>query len=566
MIDHVRRLADQYWEFLLASDPILCASQGRPVESLPTVSPDEAERRAQFAREILDRCAGIDASGDDAETLAFIAHLAQEDILRERHYWLTPTATPYSLASLSFYGSTIFQPFRFDTAADAERYLALVGDLAGVVRSVRDKLRGQAGRGIRIPRPALPATRKTVAELHGSLSRSVRLDDDHLVALSPAKRSELREAVARLVEAEVEPAFDELLGVLDDSGYGAAAPEQVGWAQYPDGEQAYRAFVGQQTTIDAAPEDVHQLGLDQCAELAERMREVRAAIGFTGSEAEFHERLAGEPRLFARTPAEVEARYRQHLARLEPLLPDWFTILPRAPYGVARLDPELEPGLTFGFYEQPRADQPVGRYRYNGSDLDKRSLLGAATLIYHELAPGHHFQIARQAENDALPPVRREVAEFTAFVEGWAEYAAGLGWEMGLYDDPWDAYGRLAHERFMAQRLVVDSGLNLATMTLEQAHTFMRANTVESDTQIGSELLRYATDLPGQALTYRTGHLEFTAQRAAAQSRTGAAFDVRAFHEAILSGGALPFPALRQRLEREQAAPATPEPSSDRPG
>jgi uncharacterized protein (DUF885 family) len=563
VIDDVRRLADQYWEFLLVSDPIQCARQGRPVESLPTASRDEAERRAQFARAILGRSVGISAAGGDAETLMFIAHLAQEEILRERHYWLTPTATPYSLASLSFYGSTVFQPFRFDTTADPERYMSLARDLADVVRSMSDKLRGQADRGIRIPRPALPGARETIVGLRASLSPRLQVSDDRLAALGPATRSELRESVARFVEVDLEPAFDELIGVLDDPGYRAAAPGQVGWARYPDGEQAYRAFVGQQTTIDAAPEDLHQLGLNQCTELAERMHEVRASLGFTGSEAEFHDRLASEPRLFARTPAEVEARYLSHLARLEPLLPDWFTILPRAPYGVARVDPELEAGLTYGFYEQPRADQPVGRYRYNGSNLDKRSLLGAATLIYHELAPGHHFQIARQAENDALPPVRREVAEFTAFVEGWAEYAAGLGWEMGLYDDPWDAYGHLAHERFMAQRLVVDTGLNLASMTLEQAHTFMRANTTESDAQIGSELLRYATDLPGQALTYRIGHMEFTAQRAAAQSRTGAAFDVRAFHEAILSGGALPFPALRQRLEREQASPTTPEPGSE---
>jgi len=392
--------------------------------------------------------------------------------------------------------------------------------------------------------------------MRSALSSGLRVGDNRLVALDPSARSAFRAAVARSVDADLEPAFDELVGVLDDPEYQVGAPGQVGWAHYPGGEAAYRAFVRQQLTLDVAPEDLHELGLQQCAELAERMREVRAALGFTGSEAEFHERLAREPRLFARTPAEVEDRYVSNVARLEPLLPDWFTTLPRAPYGVARVDPELEASLAYGYYEVPRADQPVGRYRYNGSDLGNRSLLGAATLIYHELAPGHHFQIARQAENDSLPLLRREVAEFIAFVEGWAEYAAGLGWEMGLYEDPWDAYGRLAHERFMAQRLVVDTGLNLATMTLEQARAFMRANTIESDAQIGPELLRYATDLPGQALTYRTGHLEFIAQRAAAQSRTGEAFDLRAFHEAILSGGALPFPALGRRLERELPARA----------
>jgi uncharacterized protein (DUF885 family) len=563
VIDQVRLLVDGYWEFLLAHDPILRARQGLPIELLPQVSLDESERRALFAQAILDDCAWISAEGDDEDTLAFIAQLAQDEVLWARQYWLTPTATPYSLLNLSLYGSTVFRPFRFDSGADAERYLSLMGDLVKVLRSVSDKLRGQAEQGIRIPRLALTGAGETIIGLRASLSRGLQVSDDRLVALGPAARSRFREAVARSVDVDLESAFDELIGVLDDPGYQAGAPDEVGWAHYPGGEEAYRAFVRQQVTVDVMPEDLHELGLQQCAELAERMREVRAALGFTGSEAEFHDRLASEPRLFARTPAEVEACYLTYVARLEPLLPNWFSALPRAPYGVARVDPELDASLTYGFYELPRAGQPVGRYRYNGSGLDHRSLLGAATLIYHELAPGHHFQIARQAENDTLPSLRREVAEFTAFVEGWAEYAAGLGWEMGLYEDPWDAYGRLAHERFMAQRLVVDTGLNLATMTLGQAHAFMRANTIESDAQIGPELLRYATDLPGQALTYRTGYLEFIAQRAAARSRAGAAFDVRDFHEAILSGGTLPFPALRRRLERELPAQTVCELGSD---
>jgi uncharacterized protein (DUF885 family) len=283
------------------------------------------------------------------------------------------------------------------------------------------------------------------------------------------------------------------------------------------------------------------------------MLAVRSALGFTGTESEFHRRIADEPHLHARTPADVEARYRKHLDRLAPLLPRWFATLPRAPYDVARLDPALEAGMTFGYYEQPTAARRVGRYRYNGSDLSHRSLLGAASLIYHELAPGHHFHLARQAEDESLPDLRREVVEFGAFNEGWAEYAAGLGWEMGLYDDQWDAYGRLAQERFTAARLVVDTGLNLKAMTFEQAREFLRNNSTESDVQISSDLLRYSSDLPGQALTYRAGYVEFSALRARAETHAGAGFDVRAFHDAVLDGGALPFSALRRRVDRELA-------------
>ncbi|MFJ5117143.1 DUF885 domain-containing protein [Kitasatospora sp. NPDC088548] len=556
--EEIGRLADDYWEFLLERDPLLRVRQGLPVETLPGASLAEAEERARFAEGALGRVralGGVGLSGVDADTAAFLTGLAEQELRSRRCHWLTPAATPYRLFPLSQYVDVVLCPFRFAERPDVERYLSLLHELARVVGSIADKAAEQAVRGFRVPAPALAGTRATVVGLRASVARRVEVDDDRLGGLGRADRGRLRDGVHRLVEAELAPAFDGLLAVLDDPAHLREAPQAVGWAQYAGGEEAYREFVRTHSGGDTPPERLHELGREQCRELAERMREVRTALGFPGPEGEFHERLRTEPRLYARTPEEVEARYRGHLDRLAPLLPRWFAVLPAAPYGLARLDPALEAGMTFGYYEQPTPDVPVGRYRYNGSDVDRRSLLGAASLIYHELAPGHHFHLARQAEDLELPQLRREVAEFTAFNEGWAEYAAGLGWEMGLYDDPWDAYGRLAQERFTAQRLVVDTGLNLGTMSLAQARDFMRANSTEADDQIVPDLLRYSTDLPGQALSYRAGYLEFGRLRARAESGLGAGFDVRAFHEAVLGGGGLPFPALRRRVARELGNP-----------
>ncbi|WP_225829032.1 DUF885 domain-containing protein [Streptomyces naphthomycinicus] len=548
-------IAASYWDFLLAREPSLRTRRGLPVESLPGVSDAEADERAGFAAGVLDRLGALRPAGlpgPAADTAGFLRALAEQEAAAGRFHWLTPTATPYQLFRLQQYGDTVFRPFRFEHRADADRYVSLVRDLARCVATIADKAAGQAARGFRIPAPALAGVHTTLTRLRASAAEFVRAGAERLTRLDAAGRGHLRDAVAGLVAAELEPAFDRLLALLGDPDYVGRAPRTVGWAHYPEGEAAYRSFAGTYTSGDTPPERLHELGREHCRELSERMREMRGALGFAGTEAEFHARLATEPRLYAVAPAEVEARYRGHLDRLTPLLPRWFAVLPRAPYGVARLDPALEASMTFGYYEPPSVAQPVGRYRYNASDLAHRSLLGAAALIYHELAPGHHFHLARQAENTALPDLRRELAVFDGFQEGWAEYAAGLGWEMGLYDDPWDAYGRLAHERFTAQRLVVDTGLNLGTMTLEQARAFMRAHAAaESEGQITTELLRYATDMPGQALTYRAGHAEFTALRTACESAAGAAFDVRAFHEAVLAGGTLPFPALRRRVARE---------------
>jgi uncharacterized protein (DUF885 family) len=284
--------------------------------------------------------------------------------------------------------------------------------------------------------------------------------------------------------------------------------------------------------------------------LTDEMAQARSDMGFRGTEAEFHAQLAADPSLYADTPEQVEALYLRHMAALEPHLPQLFAVLPRAPYGVKRLAPEMEAGMTFGYYQVPTPADPKGYYVYNGSALDQRSLLTAAALILHELAPGHHFHMARQSEDASLPDLRRETMDLGAFNEGWAEYAAGLGWEVGLYDAPLDRYGRLVHERFTAQRLVVDTGLNLLGWSLDKARTYAKANTTDSDVQVATETLRYATDLPGQALAYRLGFLEFTRMRRDVERLQGASFDVREFHEHLLGGGALPFPTLDAHLQR----------------
>jgi uncharacterized protein (DUF885 family) len=283
--------------------------------------------------------------------------------------------------------------------------------------------------------------------------------------------------------------------------------------------------------------------------LTEEMRQVREGLGFHGDEDAFLVQLKASGRLHAQTPEEVEARFRRAVARLEPLLPGCFSQLPKAAYDVRRLPPALEAGMTYGYYEPPRPGEPAGVYHYNGSGLETRSQLNAVAIIYHELVPGHHFHIARQNENRGLPAIRREAMEMGAYNEGWAEYASGLPREMGLYDDPYDLYGRLVHERFTAQRLVVDTGMNLLGWSLERGREYMRRYTLESETQVATETLRYATDLPGQALCYRLGYLKMQELRHKSKQALGARFDIRAFHDHVLATGSIPLGSLRRAID-----------------
>jgi uncharacterized protein (DUF885 family) len=219
---------------------------------------------------------------------------------------------------------------------------------------------------------------------------------------------------------------------------------------------------------------------------------------------------------------------------------------------VERLNPAYEPSMTFGYYQVPTASDATGRYLYNGSKLNERNLLFAPALMAHELVPGHHFQLARQLENESIPLFRRKRFD-TAYVEGWGEYAAFLGNEMGLYDDPYDRYGRLMMDMLLSTRLVVDTGMNALGWPRERAMAFMKENTLLSDTEIATETLRYSVDIPAQALAYKIGSLRMIELRRRAERELGARFDVRAFHEWLIGSGSMPLPVLEEHVARKMA-------------
>jgi uncharacterized protein (DUF885 family) len=318
----------------------------------------------------------------------------------------------------------------------------------------------------------------------------------------------------------------------------------------PGGKDAYRLWIRFHLGFDADPADIHQIGLDEVGRLAAEMERVRAEhFRHNGDEASFHERLQQDPKAKAPSAEALEATYRRHLERMAPVFERIVRKAPNARPSLKRLKPELEAGMTFGYYEPPRDVGGDGTYHFSGNGIPDRLQMNAAPLIFHELVPGHHVHITRQQENDSLPEIRRRSFQYSAFNEGWAEYSAGLGEEEGLYDDPYDYYGWLSHQRFVAQRLVVDTGLNALGWTLDQAHAYMCANTLERPQQVTSEVLRYSTDLPAQALCYRMGFLKFRELRAKAKATLGPKFDLADFHEAILEQGSLPIPVLEQSLE-----------------
>ena len=542
----VRDVGATYLRALSEESLFLKLRQGMPISRLPDITLAGVETRSRNARRLLERLESVPAAGLDEEDVLSSEMLKRKlrfDAESPRAYWLGFDVTPYVSPLGEVHAAFRAWPLR--TADDAARYRALLAKYPAFVDDIRARLLGQAEHGIRVPKDELPAVRAYLSGATGATS-PFAVDEARLAALPPADAAAFRQALPPLVAA-ADRALVDLAALIDDR-YAAQAPDTVGLSQYPGGHAAYESLVRLHTTLDVTPAQVHQIGLDEVARIEARMAGVRAELAFTGSAVEFREAVRRNPRFIAKTADEVGDRLMSYVARIEPRVDAFFLHRPKAPYGVKRLEAEREPGMTFGIYEPPSPSEPRGLYRFNGSKLEERSLLSAGALVYHELVPGHHFQFTLALENEAIPPFRRELLD-TAYIEGWGEYASSLGEEMGLYGDPYDLYGRLSMDMFLAVRLVVDTGMNAMGWPREKAVAYMRDHLMESDTQIATESLRYSVDIPGQALAYKMGSRGLRELRGRAEAALGARFDVRRFHDCILGSGSLPLSTLGRKVD-----------------
>ncbi len=547
----LRTLADDVWADMVENSTYLRLQEGLPIEKFEDVTLEQYHENLTKAAKWRAKLAEIDASqlaGDDLITYEILAFQFRDDGANDDDYWLTFDLTPYVGPYLFQFAQQALAAHEITNDASADHYLKLVNEYADMIDQYRAKVEGQIERGIYLPKPALPSVRITWQGMKAAAPAVLETADARLEALNAEEKTAFKDSLNSLIENRVNVGFNALLGTFDGD-YEAKAPETVGLGQYPSGAEVYKRRVRTHTTLDLSPEEIHERGKKAVAEISANMQAIRRALEFTGSARDFHQQLKKDARFLAETPADVEARFMEYVRRIEPHLDKYFKYMPEAPYGVRRLSPAAEAGMTFGYYNPPTATDPKGYYNYNGSDLANRSLIGAGSLIYHELLPGHHFHLATQGENEALQAFRKKYS-IAAFTEGWAEYAASLGLEMGLYETPHDLYGRYIMEIFLATRLVVDTGMNALGWSLEEARTYMREHVFHSEVEIASETLRYSTSIPGQALAYRLGYEKQWELRQRAEEQLGDKFDVRDYHNVVLSDGAKPLVVLEAKVDR----------------
>ena len=344
----------------------------------------------------------------------------------------------------------------------------------------------------------------------------------------------------------IHPALDKQL-TWYSANYKPACAKAPGVSAQPGGGAYYAFRVREETTTDLTPDQIHQIGVTEVARIRAEMVAVAKNAGYPSREA-FIQHLRTDPQYYAKTPEELMEKVARVTKTIDGKMPGLFHRLPRLPYGIREIPAEIAEGTTTAYYMPGAPESGIaGTYYVNTSKLDQRPYWELPALTAHEAVPGHHNQIALQQELP-LPPFRKYLASFTAYVEGWALYSEYLGEEMGLYDTPEKMMGRLSYEMWRACRLVVDTGIHAKGWDKARAVAFMKDNSALSDANIDAEVNRYIS-WPGQALGYKLGEIKIRELRARAEAALGPKFNLRAFHDAVLAQGAVPLTVLDSQID-----------------
>ena len=374
--------------------------------------------------------------------------------------------------------------------------------------------------------------------------------------VSAADRADLDAQARRAISQDVVPAFRKF-ATFFNTEYLPQSRESIAAADLPDGKAYYDFLAAYYTTTDLTAAQIHAIGLKEVARIRARMETVKDETGFKGSLPEFFTYLRSDPKFFEKTPDALLQRYRAMAKRIDPELVKVFHTIPRQPYGVRAIPDNIAPDTTTAYYQPGATDgSRPGYYYVNLYKPEVRPTWEMMPLSLHEAVPGHHFQFARGLELPGAPEFRR-TAYFVAYGEGWGLYAEQLGFDMGLYDDPYDHFGQLTYEMWRAVRLVVDTGMHSMGWSRAQAITYFKDNAAKTDQDITNEVDRYI-GTPGQALAYKIGQLKISELRAKATRELGPKFDLRAFNDAVLETGSVPLDALERHIDAWIAAQRKP--------
>ena len=544
-----------HWAWTLRSYPELATRLGvhRHDDQLTDLSAKAITARRADQRAFLDRLEAIDStalSPRDQTNHALLALELRNELARavcRYELWtLSPRGNP--ITDLNFLPQAALR----EDASGAEDLLSRYRAAATQVDQEIANLRRGAAEGWFANGES---TRRVLAMLDEQLAKPetewpMYTEASKYAELAARGRESYLEEIETALKTEIRPALERYRALLaDDILPNARSDDAPGLASLPFGEACYAARIRAYTTLELDASTIHRTGLDEIARINREMNALgKKLFGYDDLARTLAElRTGDDSALYFDSEAAIIEKAESALARARAAIPDWFGRLPEADCVVREIPAYEAPFTTVAYYRPavPDGGRP-GEYYVNTYQPETRTRYEAEALAFHESIPGHHLQIAIAQELEGLPEFRRHLG-MTVFVEGWALYAESLSEEMGLYSGDLDRLGKLSYEAWRAARLVVDTGLHAMGWSRERAKQFMLAHTALAPNNIDNEVDRYIV-WPGQALAYKTGQLEISRLRADAEKRLGDRFEVKAFHDVVLGGGAVSLPVLRDRV------------------
>ncbi len=540
--ESARELANRFWERILEEEPLIGTSVGdeRYDDRLPDPSEEGLQARAGWYRATLDELRALDRgrlSQVDRTTLDVLETIASREVAgiearvdrlqAASHLW-GPGQLLGEIASMQ----------QANTPERQERYLARLAAIPAYLAAIEPILRGAAEAGQTSPGVV-------VDRAIGQVERLLDTPLEESPALAPVGADEAAAAkVTDVVEREVVPAYRRYLEALRE--HRPSATETIGLSALPDGERMYAAQILAWTTLPLSAKEVHELGHAELAKLQEERAAVAARLGYDDPASAI---AAHDADNHASSRDELVQIARDQVERSWEAAPAMFGRTPTANCEVRAVEEFREADMPFAFYNPPTADgSRAGVYYINTYEPEHRPLHQLASTTHHEANPGHHFQIALEREQADRPPLKRfgGILAGSAFVEGWGLYSERLAHEMELYDNDYELLGMLDSQAFRACRLIVDSGIHAFGWDRQRSvEQMMQSGIPELDATI--EVDRYIA-LPGQALSYMVGQLEIRACRERAADAAKGGFDLRDFHDRLLSLGSVPLPTLRREM------------------
>ena len=558
-------LLHEQWEYSLRTSPIYASILGdkRYNDQLDDFSQQAIDDSLVQAQRFLTRFEAIDTAGFPEQEV-----LNKQLMVRDLKMALDGARfKPWEMPVNQFNGIHIDAPqlvgiLLFENVKDYDDYIARLKQFPRVFDQNVVQMRKGMSEGLMPPRILLDQVvgqSDKIATTPVEQSPFARPFDKFPDSIPEADRKRLRETGLAAITGSVIPAYVSFTKFVRDEYAPKGRIEPGVWA-LPDGPERYAFRVKESTTTNLTPEEIHQIGLAQVKEIEGRMLGVARQLGYSDLKS-FQTAVKDDPKLHGHSRQEILDLYRKYIDQMDAKLPQMFGRLPKAKLEVMPIEEFREKEASTHYIQgTPDGSRPA-HVMVNTGDFAKRSLMDVETTAYHEGVPGHHLQIAIAQELPELPPFRQH-EYYTAYTEGWALYSERLGKEAGFFQDPYSYYGHLEDDMLRAIRLVVDTGFHYKHWTRQQVVDFFHDHSSIDEPSVQSETDRYMA-WPAQALGYKIGQLEILKLRQYAKDQLGDKFDLRAFHDEVLSGGALPLDVLSVRIhdwagqQKAQAAAAS---------